>query len=153
ELARRLDRLLQARALDDVEPEELFLRLGERAVENHRLLALPDGRGGRCGQKAYDRPEAALLRQRLLHDAQLCDGRVVLLLRPGDNDVLRIVAKDGVKHFWLPPEDESRGPGPTFFRRKGPRLSILALLARHEEWRPLVRTSTLSSLTSRCGGC
>src|SRR5688500_19910631 len=39
EILRRLERLVERRALDDVEAEELLLGLGERTVDDPRLLA------------------------------------------------------------------------------------------------------------------
>src|SRR5215468_9998918 len=98
QLHRGLDRLLQRRAVDDIEAQELLLGFGERSVNYDRLLAFPNGGRGSGRQQASGRPQPALLHQLLFDDVELGDHSVVLLFRPGTNYVFGIVTKDGVEH-------------------------------------------------------
>src|SRR6185312_5837446 len=98
QVAGSLERLVERRTVDDIEPKELLLGLGEGTVDYQRLAAFSDGgRGGRR-QQAGDRPEPALVGELLLHDRELGHDGVILLLAPGADHVFGIVAKDGVKH-------------------------------------------------------
>src|SRR5262249_46261622 len=112
-----LERLLERRAVDDIEAEQLLLGLSERPVDHQRRLpVLPDrGRdGGR--HEPGGRPELALLGEPLVHDIELGHDGVVLLLGPGIDDVFIVVAADGVEHSSLtlfPPQAEGAGRRPT----------------------------------------
>ena len=98
EVLRRGDRLLERRALDDEEAEELLLGLRERPVEDDCLLALAKGRRGRRRHQAGDRPQASLAGEPVGHDIELGDDGGILLRRPGLDDVFAVVTEDGVLH-------------------------------------------------------
>ena len=122
EFARDIQRLVQIGDVDHIEAEQLLLRLGERAVDHQRRvlrLAQRGGRGG--GQQAQRRPELARLGQPLLHDAEPRHDGGVLLLAPGPDDVLVVVAEDGVEHADRSPgvpQDAGVCPLPTGRRKK-----------------------------------
>src|SRR5215467_8557571 len=144
QLHRGLDRLLQRRAVDDVEAQQLLLRLGEGSVDYDRLLSLPNGdRGGRR-QQADRRPQPALLSQLLLDDVELGDRSVVLLFRPSADFVFGIVTKDGVEHGSSLSKDERVSPQPT---GKKVRSVVGRRRARSSSGMPIVSVSNKKEKT------
>ena len=98
ELARDIERLVEVVAVDEVEAEQLFFGLRIGTVEHERRIVLAQ-RGRRCRrQQPRHRAEPALLRQLVLHDGKLLHDGGVLLLGPGADEVLIVVAKNGVEH-------------------------------------------------------
>ena len=81
--ARDVDRLVEGRAVDDVEAEQLLLGLGEGAVDDERLASRADGGRRRRRHQAHRRAELAVGPQLVGHHRALGEDRVVLLLGPG----------------------------------------------------------------------
>ena len=94
-----LERLLERRAVDDVEAEQLLLGLGERAVDDQRR-SCPCAAWSPRWSASGARPARACpaLASRCCTTAQLGHDRVVLLLGPGADDVFVMVAEDGIEH-------------------------------------------------------
>src|SRR5258706_8321169 len=97
---RRGDCLVHARALDEIQAEQLLLGLGERAVE-HVGGGGADGLGVAGGHQSEARPERALGDQRVVHDLERAHELVVALLVERAGGGLVAVAEDGVEHGGL----------------------------------------------------
>src|SRR6266700_66390 len=120
ELARDIERLVEILAVDDIKAEQLLLGFGIGAVDHQRRILLAQGGRRRGRQQPRHRAEPTLLGKLFLHHRELLHDRLVLLLAPGADEVLIVIAKDGVKHVGrvsVHPRNERLCPEPTAQRR------------------------------------
>ncbi len=98
QVAGRLDDFLEGRAIHDIDPQQLLLGLGERAVDDHagplpsqrhRTLRRPQPRGG---AEALFPNEAIIDLEKLGHQCG------ILFLGPGFDHSLLVICQDGVVH-------------------------------------------------------
>src|SRR5690606_16769273 len=92
------DRIVQRRAVDDPETEQLFLGFSERAVDHDRIVTRLDEGGGRGRHQTQAWPERALLLDPGLGAANAFHHRLVVLAGEAAHGGFVVVAKQGIEH-------------------------------------------------------
>src|SRR5690606_37310350 len=114
--------LVEILAIDHVESEQLLLGFCEWPIKHERrVLILTQRRRRRGRHQPRHRTELARGRQRFVHRLEARHDGGVLLLAPGADDVLGVVAKNGVLHIDFPRawnKDARAGRRPTMRRGK-----------------------------------